>query len=326
MKQFGKWKLALTSMAMCAGMAAHAQDDGVIRLLVGFPPGGSTDSVARVLADRLRPELGKSVIVENKPGAGGRLAASEASRSEPNGTTYVVMPNASAVMLPIMYSPDVLKYDQHKDLTPVALLVDQAMGMAVNSSLNVDNAKAYVELVKKDPRKGFFGTAGADGQTAFTGIQLGKVAGIETKVVPYKGNGPMVIDLVGGQIPAGIGVAGDFMIHVKEGKLKLIGIFGNERSPLLPDVPTFKEQGFNVGTGGSWTGMWAPSGTPKAELDKMQAALKKVLSQKDVQELFAASNLVANFKPANEVKTLIDTETAYWAPIIKESWSGPAKP
>src|SRR5690554_2744357 len=117
MKQLGKLKLALTGIALSTGMLVHAQEGSTIRLLVGFPPGGSTDSVARVIADKLRPELGRSVIVENKPGAGGRLAAGEVAKSAADGTTYVIMPNASAVMLPIMYSVDELKYDQNKELT-----------------------------------------------------------------------------------------------------------------------------------------------------------------------------------------------------------------
>ena len=325
MKRRNTLKLLLTGIALCLGLQAHAQNKPPIRLLVGFPPGGSTDMVARLLADRLRAQLDQTVVVENKPGAGGRVASLALKNSDADGLTYLIMPNASAVLNHLLYPTETLNYDLLTDMTPVAMVVSYPMGMAVSASLGVNDARQYVEWVKKSGRPGLYGTAGQGGQTHFTGLQLGKAADIEMKVVPYRGNGPMLTDLLGGQIPAGIAVVGDFLQHVKDGKLRAIGVFGSKRSPLAPDVPTFKEQGFEVDTGDAWTGMWAPAGTPAAELQRMQAALKNVLAQADVRETLERSNMSADYRPAGELSGIVRRELDYWGPVIEESGFTPEK-
>lgn len=318
MNLFRTFKIAAAALAVAAASAAAAQDKPPIHILVGFAPGGSTDTVARILADKLRGPLGQAVIVENKAGAGGRLAAEALKNSAPDGQTYMLAPNATGVFQALLYPKSVLHYDLLTDLAPVAMVVSYPLALAVGSKTGVHDLKGYVAWLKTNPQQALFGSAGLGGQTHFSGLQLGKAVGVELNVVPYKGNGPLITDLLGGQVPAGILTAGDIVQYQKSGQVRLIGVFGAKRSALLPDVPTMAEQGYRVETGDAWTAMWAPAKTPKAQLDRMQAAIKQVLSMPEVRELLIKrQTMQPDFRPAAELDQLQRQELAYWGPVIK---------
>ena len=318
MRFLNTFKTTLACLAVGLSLSATAQDKQPIKILVGFAPGGSTDTVARVLAEKLATVLKQPVIVDNKPGAGGRVAAQGLKASAPDGLTYMIAPNATPVFQTLLYPPEVLKYDMLKDFAAVGLVVSYPLALAVNQQSGVKNAREYVAWVKADPKNATFGSAGAGGHTHFTGLQLGKTIGVDLQVVPYRGNGPLATDLLGGQVPAGIMTAGDILQHQKSGKVRVLGVFGAKRSPLLPDVPTFIEQGYNLDTGDAWTGMWAPAKTPKAELDRMQNGLKYVLGLPEVREiLINKATLNPDFRSAEEMDKLQRSELRYWGPIIK---------
>ncbi len=301
-------------------LAALAQDKPPIRLLVGFPPGGASDSVARVLADKLREPLKQNVIVENRPGVGGRLAAEAVKNAAPDGLTFMIAPNATLTFQHLTYPVSVLRYDMTTDFTSVAQINSYPMALVVNASTGVKTAKEYVAWLKANPDKGTFGTAGMGGDTHFNGLQFAKIAGLAMTVVPYRGNGPLVTDLLGGQILTGIMVAGDAVQHVRSGKLTIVGVFGAKRSPLIPDVPTMPEQGFDTGGSDGWMGLWGPAKLPAAELERMQAALRQVLAQPDVKELMLSKFLqVADYKGGTEVDKQLRDELAHWGPVIKAS-------
>jgi tripartite-type tricarboxylate transporter receptor subunit TctC len=321
MKRQTFFKLAATAvLSLSLGLAAQAQDKAPIKILVGFPPGGSTDLVARLLAEKMAVVLKQPIIVENKPGAGGRMAAQALKASAADGLTYMIAPNATPVMQTLLYPVEVLKYDMLKDLAPVAVLVTYPLAIAVNTQSGVKNMKEYAAWVKSNPKEASFGSAGAGGHTHFSGLQLGKAIGQPLQVVPYRGNGPMVNDLLGGQVPAGIMTAGDVLQHQKSGKVRVLAQFGAKRSPLMPDVPTLIEQGYNLDTGDAWTGMWAPAKTPQAELDRVQNAIKYVLALPEVREqLVNKATLNPDFRPASDMGALQRKELQYWAPIIKDS-------
>jgi len=311
-------KAALAGLSLCLAAGAMAQDRQPIRVLVGFAPGGSTDTVARIIGDKLRSALGQPVIIENKVGAGGRIAAEALKNAAPDGLTYMIAPNATPVFQSLLYPVSVLRYDFLSDLAPVAVLVSYPLALAVGADTGVHSAKEYAAWVKADRQRAVFGSAGLGGHTHFSGLQLGKAMGLELNVVPYKGNGPLVVDLLGGQIPAGILTAGDIAQHQKSGQVHLIGVFGDKRSPLLPDVPTLLEQGYSINTGDAWTGMWAPAKTPKAELERMQAALKQVLAMPELRDqLVRKQTMSPDFRPAAEMDALQRKEVAYWGPVIK---------
>lgn len=308
----------VASALLGMGLSAQAQDKPPIKILVGFPPGGSTDTVARVLAEKMSVVLKQTIIVENKAGAGGRLAAQTLKSSAADGLTYMIAPNATPVFQTLLYPPDVLKYDMLKDFAPVGVVVSYPLALAVGQQTGVKTAKEYMAWVKSSAKDRSFGTAGAGGHTHFSGLQLGKAIGVELQVIPYRGNGPLVTDLLGGQVPAGVMTAGDILPHQKTGKVRVIGVFGAQRSPMLPDVPTFKEQGINIDTGDAWTGMWAPANAPKDKLAQMQNALKYALALPEVRETLAnKATLNPDFRPAEEMDRLLRKELAYWGPVIK---------
>ncbi len=306
--------LALTTTAL----GAQAQG-GPIKLLVGFPPGGASDTVARVAAERLQKDLGQTVIVENKPGIGGRLAAEALKSAAADGSTYLVAPNASGVFQHLMYPASELRYDLLLNLKPVAVVTTYPMGMAVGANVPVANLKEYSAWAKANPAQGDVGTAGMGGDTHFSVLQFAKIGGTKLEVVPYRGNGPLMIELVGGQLPAGMMVAGDFIQQVRAGKAKALGVLGSRRSPLMPDVPTFVEQGFDTGGGDGWIGLWANAKAPRAEGERVEAALKKMLAQADLKELLANRVMHADFRPAAEMEQMIKRELEHWGPVIKAS-------
>jgi tripartite-type tricarboxylate transporter receptor subunit TctC len=312
-------------MLLSIGLGAMAQDKPPIKLLVGFPPGGASDSLARLMAEKLRDQLKQNVIVENRPGVGGRIAAQAVKASSPTAQTYMIAPNATFVFQHLTYPVSVLGYDMNTDFTSVARLTSYPMAMVVSTSIGVKNAKEYVNWLKANPSKNTFGTAGQGGDTHFNGLQFGKLAGIPMQVVPYRGNGPLVVDMLGAQILTGNMLAGDALQHVKSGKLNYIGVFAPQRSSLLPDVPTMTEQGFNTGGDDGWMGVWGPAKLPAAELERMQTAIKNVLASPEVKEILLSKFLqVADYRSGAEVDKQLQAELAHWGPIIKASGFTPA--
>lgn len=314
------WMAAAGSALSLSALRTWAQSDKPIRILVGFPPGGAADTIARLLADKLPALLKQPVIVEGRPGVGGRLAAQAVKAAAPDGLTYMVAPNATFVFQHLTFPVSTLGYDMTKDFTSVARLNSYPIAMVVNASTGVKNAKDYLAWRKTPGAQATFGTAGLGGETHFNGLQFGKAAGVEMAVVPYRGNGPLVTDLLGGQILTGNIVAGDALQHVRAGKLNYVGVFAKRRSPLLPDVPTMAEQGFDTGGDNGWMGMWGPAGLARAELERMQRAVEAVLGQQDVKDLMVTRFLqMADYQPGSAVDKTLAAELAHWGPVIKAS-------
>ncbi len=311
--------LGAAALALAGISSPASAQDKTMRLLVGFPPGGASDAVARVLGERLQKELGQTVIVENKPGIGGRLAAEALKSAAPDSNTYLVAPNASGVFQHLMYPVATLRYDLLTDLRPVGVITTYPMGLAVHPEVPANNLKDYVAWLKANPAKANIGTAGLGGDTHFNALQLGKIGGAAITVVPYRGNGPLMIELVGGQLPAGMMVAGDFIQQVRAGKAKALGVLGGRRSPLMPDVPSFVEQGFDTGGGDGWIGLWATMKAPRADTDRVEAAMKKILATAEVKELLANRVMHADYRPAAEMERMLRTELDHWGPVIKAS-------
>jgi tripartite-type tricarboxylate transporter receptor subunit TctC len=300
-------------------LQAQDRSQAVIRILVGLPAGGGTDAIARYFAEQLRGELGQPVIVENRPGVGGRLAADALAKAAPDGLTYMIAPNATPTFQTLVFGPQ-LKWDLWRDFAPVAGLVSYPIGMAASKDTRSTNAREFVAWAKANPAKASFGTAGQGGQTHFLGVQFAKAAGIDLQVTPYKGTPPMMNDLLGGHIPAGVALVESLAAQHRAGTLRMIGIFSEKRSPLLPDVPTMAEQGYNVTLGEAWTAMWAPANTPVADLDRMQQALGRILARPQVAEhLRTRLSVVPRFLDAAEMEREQRKELAAWEPIIKAS-------
>ena len=313
-----RWMILASAAALALPAATLAQPKP-IRLMVGFPPGGATDAITRAVADKLATVLGQPVIVDNKPGAGGRLAADQVLAAPADGLTFMVAPNATPTFQMLVFK-DQIKWNSLKDFVPVASIASYPLGMGVATNIGVNNAREFVEWAKKNPGKASFGTPGLGGQNAFLGVQLAKTAGIDLPVTPYKGSPPMVTDLVGGHVPSAISLLDGMMAHHRAGKIKVIGVFTKERSPLMPDTPTFAEQGIEVTSGEGWTGVWAKAGTPPAEVQRMEKAIAQVLQMPEVKDLLS-QRLMVNpvFRNSAQMDALQRAELAHWEPIIKAS-------
>lgn len=290
-----------------------------IRILVGFPPGGATDAITRTVVDRLPALLGQPVIVENKPGVGGRMAANELLTLPADGQSFMVAPNATPTFQTLVFG-DQIKWDILRDFAPVAGLASYPLGMGVALNTGASNVREFIAWVKAHPKQASFGTPGLGGQNAFLGVAFAKAAGIDLPVIPYKGSPPMVTDLVGGQVPSAISLLDGMMAQHQAGRIRVIGVFTKERSPLMPEIPTFAEQGVDVTSGEGWTGMWAKAGTPPELLARMQAAVQQVLQQGEVRDTLS-KRLWAHphFRTGAEVDQKLREELAYWGPIIKAS-------
>jgi tripartite-type tricarboxylate transporter receptor subunit TctC len=311
----------LVKLALCCAMSAtclvaQAQSSNPVKLLVGFPPGGSMDALARMLAEKLQVSLGRTVIVENKPGANGRLAIESLATAGPD--TYLVAP-VSSLIFPVLTTPG-LRYDIFKDMKPVAGLTSVSLGVAVNTKIGVNDAKELVAWLKAHPNEAQFGTGGLGGQNHFIGLQFGKVTGVNMNVVAYKGNAPVLTDLMAGHIPMGIFVMGEAAAHARGGRVRVVGVMTSKRSPVMPDVPTMTEQGIPLEAGEAWYGMWTPATASKAEVDKMEDAVKKALASPEVRDGIENKYFMSvDYRSAEQATKRMRGEYDFWQPLVKSS-------
>jgi tripartite-type tricarboxylate transporter receptor subunit TctC len=313
-------RTVLCIIALLCSTWATGQDGAPIKILVGFAPGGLTDIVARLFADKLRVELNQPVVVENKAGAAGRLATQALKASPADGRTLMVVPNSGPIFLEILYPRQALGYDLLKDLVPVGTLSTYPFALVVQRSLGVKNVAEFIAWAKANPQLASYGNAGAGGHAHFIGTRLSQASGVDFKGIPYRGNGPVITDLIGGQIPAAILPAADFAQLRSNPKLQILGLFEEQRSPLVPDVPTMAEQGLPVQVGQAWMGMWAPAQAPRAEVERIAQALRKILSTPEMREsLQSRFTMYPMITSPADMDKLQRAEIELWRPIIKAS-------
>lgn len=309
--------------------SAWAQDKAPIRLLVGFAGGGVVDSVARIVAEGLRQELDRTVIVENRPGAGGRIAALALAGAPADGTTFLTAPDAWAVGQTITTPPAELRYDILKDFVAVGRLVTFPPALVVGESADSKTFEEYAAWLKASPEQAFVGTAGVKGKLEILGAMMGDALGVPITHVPYKGNAPLAVDLLGGQVPAALMVAGD-ALKLNNGKLHVLGLLTENRWELAPDVPTLKELDPAMpAVRSSWQGVWARSDTPAPLLAEMEQALQKVLASPKVRESISRDAFVSpNFASGVEMQAELQAELDFWTPVMREAGYVPevAKP
>lgn len=296
-----------------AACAAQAQG-GAIRILVGFPAGGTIDVVARVLADKMKDDLGAPVIVEARAGAGGQIAAQAVKAAAPDGRTLLLSPDHSMVVVPLtVRSPG---YDPIADFTPVGQVARYLGAFAVASNTGVRTLPEFLAWAKANPGKASVGVPAPGSIPHFGMLDLGRQAGVALTTVPYKGSVPLVQDLMGGQLPAGTTAMGDFLEPHAAGKLRVVAVIDSRRSPLLPDVPTFTELGWKVEFE-YWIGLFAPARTDAAQVQRINAALGRALAMPDVRERM--TKLV--FEPAPGTPAAMGEKVragmAYWGPQVK---------
>jgi tripartite-type tricarboxylate transporter receptor subunit TctC len=296
---------------------APATSKPPVRILVGFAPGGGADIIARLFADKMREPLGATIIVENRTGAGGRIAAEALKNAVPDGNTILLTPIVIPVLAPLIYTN--LSFDPAKDFAPLSLVGFFQFGFAVGGTHPAKTMQEYVAWVKANPQQANFGSPAPGSLPHFFGAMIGRSIGVDMQHIAYKGGAPMLNDLVGGQIPAGIDTHIELLELDRSGKIRVLASSGASRSPLLPSVPTFKEAGFTGIEGSGWYAFYAPAKTPAAAVDALSRAIVAVTLMPEVKERLTRMGVeVQGSTPAQLAKLMAD-DTAKWGPVIKAS-------
>jgi tripartite-type tricarboxylate transporter receptor subunit TctC len=315
-----KWLLVLSALLCTSALAqpafGQAYPNRPIRFVVPFPPGGNLDFIARTIQPRLSEALGQQVVIENKGGAGGIIGAEYAARQPADGYTIFLGNTGTLGIYPAVYPK--LPYDPIKDFSGVGLTSTNAVLAALHPSVPANTLKDFIAYAKANPGKIAAGVAGSGSLLHFATELLKSQTGIDLLVVPYKGSGPAVTDLLGGQVQLLIDAPPVTMAHIKAGKLKAIAVTGNARLAALPDVPTFAEAGVPIDASG-WQGIAVPAGTPPEAIAKLSAALAKTIALPEVRERFATQGLDAASSSAEEFAAHIRSEVAKWIRVAKSA-------
>jgi tripartite-type tricarboxylate transporter receptor subunit TctC len=310
-----RYGAALGALLACG--LANAQT-GPVRILVGFPAGGGTDAIARTLADKLKDQLGVPVLVENKAGAGGQIAAQTLKAAAPDGTTFFLSHDHTISILPlVMKNPG---YDSAKDFVPVAGFATFVNALAVSGGTPAKSVNEYVAWVKNQGAgKGTVGVPAPASTPEFLVKVIGQKYGLDLQSAPYRGSAPMMGDMLGNQIAAGVASVPDFIENHKAGKIRVVAVLGKSRQAALPDVPTFAELGLTGFEDMPYYGIFAPAGTPKAVIDRFSEALAKVVAMPDVKDRLSAMGLTVGFMSQQQLAAREHAYSAVWAKIIKSS-------
>jgi len=295
--------------------AAQAFPDKPVRILVGFAPGGVTDLVARLVAQQLSQAWGQSVVVENRTGASGTIAAGEVVRARPDGYTLLISPQTAIAVAPQMMPKP--PYDVLRELTPVTLVASSPLVLVANPAFPADNFAQYVAHVRANPGKVSFASGGLGSSPHMTQELLNMELGLKMVHVPYRGEAPAIADVMGGQVPVLFANIPVGMPHVTSGKLKALVTTGGKRSPQAKDVGTIKESGVADIQTATWNGLYAPAGMDPALVRKIHRDLSKAMSEGDVRErlLATGSELVLN-EPADFAKFL-QSEVTRWGSVVR---------
>ena len=313
-------RLALAAFAALALLApgawAQPYPSHPVRMVVPFAPGGATDIIARIVAQRLADRLGQSVVVENKPGAGTTIGNAEVAKAKPDGYTFLFAPTPF-VISQVVYPK--LPYDPQKDFAPVSLLATSPFILVVNAAFPARTTAELVAIAKAKPGTVTFASAGNGTVPHLAGELFRLRAGVDIVHVPYKGGGPAIVDLVSGQVPMMFATPIEVSAHVQSGKLRVLGTTSLARLAAMPDVPTLSESGYPDFEVLSFFGVLAPAGTPPEIVDRVAADLAAVMELPDVRERFAQQSAEARVLGPAAFSAFLARERDKWADIVKRS-------
>ncbi|QEA12231.1 Bug family tripartite tricarboxylate transporter substrate binding protein [Comamonas flocculans] len=308
----------LSAAAALAAVPAWAQDAKPLRVLVGFPPGGGTDAIARLLADKLKDVLGRTVVVDNRPGAGGQLAAQTLKTAPADGSTVFITHDHTISILPqVVKNPG---FDSHADFVPVGGFASFVNCFAVSGGTPAKSFDEYVQWVKgKNEGKSAVGIPAPASTPEFLVKLIGQRYQLDLVAAPYRGSGPLIADMLGNQIPAGVGSVPDFIENHRAGKLRVVAVLGTQRQAQLPDVPTFDELGVKGFEDLPYYGFFAPRGTPEAFARQFSAALAKVVQMPEVNQQLTSMGLTVDAMTPAQLGERERAYTAAWKRIIGDS-------
>jgi tripartite-type tricarboxylate transporter receptor subunit TctC len=301
-------------------MAAFAQSFDAVKIINGFPAGGTADSTSRRVAEKIGGTAYSrgAGVVENKPGAGGRIACEVVKGANPDGSTLLLTPYSCTSIYPHIYSK--LSYDPFKDFAPVSIAAVMTHALAVGPMVpaSVKTVKDFLAWAKANPKDASYGSPAAGSTPHFLAALLGMNHGVELKHVPYRGSLPAVADMIGGQLASTSTPTGDALANHRAGKVRILATSGAKRTPFTPDVATYAEQGFPELTTEEWFGFYAPVKTPAYVIANANAAINAALRERSVIDSLATMGLVAQGSTAAEMDRSQKEEFARWGPVVKK--------
>ena len=314
--------LAVTAGLAAAGLSPRAFAQAAakpVRIVVPFPAGGGTDVLARLVAEKLRGGYAPSVIVENRPGAAGRIAVDYVKAGDADGTQLLFSPDFLMTVYPHSYRK--LSYDPVRDFTPVATVAKSGLALCAGPGLP-DSAKTvndFVQWCRANPARATYATTSAGATPHFVGVMLARAANLDLTAVHYKGGAPALQDLLGGQVPVSVNPVGEILPFARSGKLRVLATTGSARSRFLPEVPTMIEAGYKDVVVEAWLGFFAPGRTPADTVARLSAAIGEAIKSEDVVQAFAKfGNDVSYVAPA-AMAGLVRTDIERWGPVVKAS-------
>jgi tripartite-type tricarboxylate transporter receptor subunit TctC len=314
-------RIIVSAALVLAAVPASAQQapwpNKPIRYIVPFAPGGTTDILARVVGEKLSAALGQQILVENKAGQGGSLGSAELARAAPDGYTIGGGTISSHGINATLY--DKLSYDPVTSFAPITLYATQPNVLLVHPSVPANSVKELIDLLKANPEKYSFGSAGTGTSQHISGEMFKTMAGVKMQHIPYRGSGQMLPELLGGTLPVAFDNVASAIPHVKAGKLRALAVTTAKRSGAAPDVPTLAESGLAGYELSSWQAVFAPAGTPKPIVDRLYAEISKILQMPDVQKRLSDLGLDLSGMPPQELAALVKADVPRLGKIVKES-------
>ena len=304
--------------ALLATLALHVQAQAwpakTVRLVVPYPPGGSTDVAARPVAERLSSAFGQPFVIDNRAGASGAIGAAEVARAQPDGYTILFAADPVTTLHLVMKN---VQFDVQRDFVAITQVTTQPLAVAVHSSVPANTIQEFIALARANPGKYSFAHSGIGTGQHFAGDLLKKMAGIDMAHVPYKGGGPAVQDLVAGQIPVGVLGSTPVTPHHRSGRVRILAFTSKDRLPTMPEIPTLHESGFPGFDTTQWTGLLAPRGTSADIVNRLNAETRKALALDDVRKHLAQASLVPVGNSPKEFDALIRSDVERWTALAK---------
>jgi tripartite-type tricarboxylate transporter receptor subunit TctC len=311
--------LAASAAGLLSARSASAQVvKRNVHLIVPFPAGGGTDVIARLLAERIRGAYAATVLVENKPGAAGRLAVEHVKNSEPDGGVLLFTPDFLLTVYPHSFRS--LSYDPVRDLVPVGTAAKSMLTLNVGPGVpeSVKTLADFVQWCKANPQKAAYATTAAGGTPHFVGVMLASASGVAMTPVHYRGGAPALQDLIGGHVPAAVNPISETLPYAKSRELRILAVTGAQRSSFLPEVPTMREAGFDV-TVEAWLGVFAPARTPDAIVQGLSAAMQSALASAEMRDSLARFGNEPVFTPPAQLAETVKADIERWRPVVKAS-------
>lgn len=314
--------LLLTSAAAFIPVQSFAQGNSFtptkpVRLVVPYPPGGSNDVIARLLAQKLQDTWGQPVVVENKPGAAGNIGAGEVARSPADGHTLLLTNTNINSMNPALIAK--MPFDPNKDLAPVSLLGSSSLVLVVNPNVKAQNVKELIALARSSPGRLTYASGGNGSPQHMSAEMFKNISKTSLLHIPYRGAAPAIVDLLGGQIDVFVGVINQLLPHIKSGRVRALGVTGTKRVSSLPDVPTLAEAGVTNYESDIWLGLAAPGGTPSAVIENIQRDVHRVMALPDVKSKLGEQGIDVLLSTPEQMGKRAADDLQRWTQIIKSA-------